>query len=107
MTDSEIENCLAADYTKLRQLHQRLAATHDAMRPYLRGRTRRLEEGEALGSAPDIKRASQVEPAAGGWQADMELSGGPKLPVCPTRSEALAQEVAWLREHRLGLGGAA
>jgi hypothetical protein len=66
----------------------------------------RLQElGSALGSAPEIKRASQVEPAEGGWQADMELSGGPRLPVSPTRAEALAQEVAWLREHRLGLGG--
>lgn len=65
------------------------------------------ELGAALGSEPEIRRASQVEPADGGWQADMALSDGPKLPVCATRAEALALEIEWLRENHLGLGGAA
>lgn len=68
----------------------------------------RLQElGAALGSSPEIRRASHVEPSEGGWQADMALSGGPKLARCPTRGEALGLEVAWLREHLLGIGGAA
>lgn len=63
----------------------------------------RLQElGAALGSSPEIRRASHVEPFEGGWQADMALSGGPQLARCPTRGEALALEVAWLREHLLG-----
>jgi hypothetical protein len=47
-----------------------------------------------------IVRASHVEPAPGGWQADMTPSGGGLLPVCALRADALAAEVAWLREHR-------
>lgn len=49
------------------------------------------------------KRASHVEPApGGGWYADLGPVGGPVLTGFVTRAEALAAEVAWLREHVLG-----
>lgn len=59
-----------------------------------------IAQGEAV-----IERASHVEPApGGGWEADMCPSGGPILrradgSAFPTRAEALAAEVAWLRCH--------
>lgn len=50
-----------------------------------------LAEGET-------RRASHVEPVEGGWQADLSPVGGPVSPVFALRTEALAWEVAWLRE---------
>ncbi len=50
----------------------------------------------ALGSA-SIKRASHVEPVAGGWSADMGPVGGPVLGPFALRGEALAAEVEWLQ----------
>lgn len=48
----------------------------------------------------NITRASHVEPTPDGrWVADMSPIGGPKLPACDKRSEALAAEMAWLEEH--------
>lgn len=80
------------------------------------GRTRLLyeEAAAAIGEArlqtlmsrigePTIRRASHVEPAPGGaWTADMSPSGGPMLGPFPLRKDALAAEVAWLREHHIG-----
>ena len=49
-----------------------------------------------------IQRGSHVEPtAAGHWTADMSPVNGPCLGPFPTRTEALAAEVAWLLEHWL------
>lgn len=48
-----------------------------------------------------IRRGSHVEPAAGGWTADMSPVDGPVLGPFPTRSEALRAEVAWLEENWL------
>ena len=49
-----------------------------------------------------IQRASHVEPnAAGQWTADLSPVHGPLLGPFPTRSEALAAEVHWLRTHWL------
>lgn len=43
------------------------------------------------------QRVSDVEPApGGGWQAAMR--GGPVLGPFPLRADALAAEVAWLKE---------
>lgn len=42
------------------------------------------------------RRASDVEPAPGGWTADMKRVGGPKLGPFPLRSIALAEEVTYL-----------
>jgi hypothetical protein len=54
-----------------------------------------LDEGDA-----HTHRASNVEPAeGGGWTADMGPSGGPVLGPFRLREEALAAEVAWLKEH--------
>ena len=39
------------------------------------------------------------EMVGGLWVADMSLSGGPKLPGCRRRADALAAERGWLREH--------
>lgn len=58
----------------------------------------------ALGQSV-VTRASHVEPASGGWIADMGPVGGPILgDVVPfgTRAAALAAERDWLRAH-LGL----
>lgn len=53
--------------------------------------------------AHDTRRASRVEPDGEGcWTADMGPSRGPVLGPFPTRTAALAAEVAWLREHALG-----
>ena len=56
-----------------------------------------------------VRRASHVEPVQvycpgtdkfdSWWQADMAPCGGPKLPPCRTRAEALAAEAAWLLGH--------
>lgn len=47
-----------------------------------------------------IARASHVEPdATGQWSA--QILEGPVLGPFPTRSAALAAEVAWLTAHRL------
>jgi hypothetical protein len=49
-----------------------------------------------------ITRASHVEPAANGqWSA--QIIDGPTLGPFERRSDAIAAEVAWLTEHRLGL----
>ncbi len=56
---------------------------------------------ETLGR-PRIKRASTVEPDRNGeWRVDLWLVFGPVLGPFPTRSAALAAEVAWLEEHWL------
>ena len=52
----------------------------------------------SLGSMT-IQRASQVEPEADGWYADLAASGGPKLGPFTLRSEALKAEEAWIEEH--------
>ncbi len=57
----------------------------------------------ALG-AVNIERASHVEPDADGRWWD-QIIDGPTLGPFPRRSDALAAEVAWLREHRLGMKG--
>ena len=50
-----------------------------------------------------IQRASHVEPdAQGRWFADLSPVQGPMLGPFAQRSEALAAEVTWLREHWLG-----
>lgn len=53
----------------------------------------------------DGDRASHVEPVTAGgrirWQADMSPVGGPALPLCNTRSEALKAETDWLVAHNL------
>lgn len=54
----------------------------------------------ALGTQ-QIELASHVEPDdQGDWWA--EIINGPKLGPFDRRSKALAAEVAWLLEHRLG-----
>ena len=50
-----------------------------------------LTEGVAT-----IKRVSHVEPAAGGWTADLTPIKGPVLGPFVTRAEALAAEVDYL-----------
>lgn len=46
----------------------------------------------------DIRRASHVEPTLDGqWTADMRPLAGPVLGPFSTRSQALVQELAWLR----------
>jgi len=55
----------------------------------------------ALGRV-SVKRASHVEPVAGGrWRADMSPVGGPVLGLFPRRSAALAAEADWLHAHWL------
>ena len=49
-----------------------------------------------------IRRGSHVEPSeTGDWFADLSPVAGPRLGPFQKRSEALAAEVAWLREHWL------
>lgn len=49
-----------------------------------------------------ISRGSHVEPTEDGrWTADLAPVSGPVLGPFVTRGEALAAEVAWLREHWL------
>lgn len=54
---------------------------------------------QALGPVA-ITRASHVEPASGGWTADMRPVGGPILGPFALRGEALAAEVKWLQENK-------
>jgi hypothetical protein len=55
-----------------------------------------------MGGASTVRRASHVEPAAGGgWAADLSPVGGPVLGPFPLRQAALDAEVAWLRAHVL------
>ena len=46
-------------------------------------------------------RASHVEPGPDGrqWFADLSPQNGPNLGPFPTRTEALAAEVAWIEKH--------
>lgn len=57
-----------------------------------------LSDGEST-----ITRASTVEPVGKLWCADLAPVGGPKLPVCTLRADALRNEVDWLNSnlHRL------
>ena len=50
--------------------------------------------------ASAIERASEVEPFKDGWAAD--IIGGPFLGPFPLRAEAIAAEVDWIEQHRLG-----
>ncbi len=51
---------------------------------------------------PTIQRGSHVEPTpAGQWTADLSPVNGPVLGPFPTRTAALAAEVAWLLDHWL------
>jgi hypothetical protein len=50
---------------------------------------------------PTTKRASHVEPVIDGWTADMSPVGGPFLGPFTLRSQALAEEVEWLKENIL------
>jgi len=45
------------------------------------------------------RRASVVEPGPDGWSADMAPVRGPVLDGFASREEALAAEVAWLKDH--------
>jgi hypothetical protein len=47
-----------------------------------------------------VTRASHVEPAPGGWTADMGPVGGPVLGPFALRETALAAETDWLRTNR-------
>lgn len=55
----------------------------------------------------EIRRASSVEPAAGGgWEADMRPLAGPDGPVLgpfPLRGQALAAEVEWVERRLAGM----
>ncbi len=70
--------------------------------------------GEALDlaalGAVSIRRASHVEPDAGGrWWADLAPAGGPRLGPFGLRSQALTAERAWLEARwpaPAGLAGA-
>lgn len=55
-----------------------------------------LKHGKAT-----VRRASHVEPAEGGWTADMSPVNGPVLGPFALRSTALAAEVKWLEENVL------
>mgnify|MGYP001614302368 CR=1 FL=1 len=59
---------------------------------------------ESLASAGRavIARASHVEPAPGGWTADMSPSGGPILGPFRLRQQALDAEVEWIGRHVIG-----
>ncbi len=51
---------------------------------------------------PTIQRGSHVEPTPDGqWTADLSPVNGPLLGPFPTRTVALAAEVAWLLDHWL------
>lgn len=47
-----------------------------------------------------VERVSHVEPAPGGWTADMNPVGGPVLGPFTLRGEALAAERAWLAANK-------
>jgi hypothetical protein len=52
-----------------------------------------------------ITRASHVEPdERGGWLADLAPVAGPVLGPFPSRSQALAAEMAWLEANWLASG---
>jgi len=54
-----------------------------------------------------ISRGSHVEPTPDGqWTVNLSPVQGPELGPFPTRSGALAAEVAWLSEHWLVSGSA-
>ena len=49
-----------------------------------------------------IARGSHVEPTANAqWTADLSPVNGPRLGPFPSRTAALAAEVAWLQAHWL------
>ena len=48
-----------------------------------------------------IARGSHVEPATGGWTADLSPVSGPVLGPFRQRSEALKAELCWLNENWL------
>jgi len=51
-----------------------------------------------------IRRASYVEPGADGrWRVDLSPVGGPALGPFEKRSDGLAAELRWLRDHWLNL----
>lgn len=54
---------------------------------------------ESVGNVA-IARASHVEPAQGGWSADMSPVGGPVLGPFDRRGAAIDAEIAWLKENR-------
>ncbi len=71
-----------------------------------RGGSIRCLYGEAIDLAVfgtlQIRRASHVEPTAGGqWLADLSPLSGPVLGPFAARSEALAAEEAWIIERWL------
>jgi hypothetical protein len=52
-----------------------------------------------LGSV-EIRRASRVEPDEfGSWWADLSPVNGPRQGPFPHRSQAIAAELQWLRDH--------
>lgn len=59
--------------------------------------TELMEHGDAR-----ITRASHVEPADGGWVADLSPVSGPKLGPFQLRQQALDAEVEWLRARMFG-----
>ena len=70
------------------------------------GGTVRCIYGEAIELAAlgllQIRRASHVEPTAGGqWLADMSPLSGPLVGPFACRSEALVAEEAWITENWL------
>ena len=48
-----------------------------------------------------IVRGSHVEPSDHGWWADLSPVDGPTLGPFDKRSDALAAEICWLRDHWL------
>ena len=50
--------------------------------------------------AATVRRVSHVEPAPGGWTADMSPVNGPVLGPFGLRAEALAAERAWLTKEQ-------
>lgn len=48
----------------------------------------------------DVRRVSHVEPAPGGWTADMSPVDGPVLGPFALRQTALDAERAWLTAYR-------
>ena len=53
-----------------------------------------IELGQAV-----TKRASHVEPVGAGWTADMGPIGGPVLGPFKLHADAIAAELAWIRER--------
>lgn len=71
--------------------HQIVGIYSDALVPLL-----------SLGDV-QILRASHVEPAAGGWAADLSPVAGPVLGPFALRADALAAEVEWINAHLEGV----